>query len=153
MEVSAKVFAIAKNEETLKKIYEIMKEHVPVIAEEDYYVCKPAGIDDLVQLDIREYDTCRFEESDPDNWEEMLRECGSEVGEDGAVIVVFRSPDSDTFEQHTTSTASGDVLFCDTEFDFSDFAAYGQRMDDFKDQFTATYKSGEKYFQWYQNVS
>ena len=40
MELSVKVFAIAKGEDNLKKMYKIMQECVPVVEEEGYYLSK-----------------------------------------------------------------------------------------------------------------
>ena len=67
MELSVKVFAIAKGEDNLKKMYKIMQESVPVIEEEGYYLSKKTQIAGWVELEEREYDVW-----DRDDWDSML---------------------------------------------------------------------------------
>lgn len=145
MATSAKVYAIAKGEDNLKKLYSIMQECVPVIKSEGYYFSKKTDIDGWVELAEREYDVWDIED-----WEPMLERCGEELGEDGAVIVVYSSPDSDTFEQHTSTTASGEVIFCNTEYDFSDFENFDNRLNEFKEQFVKAYSLGESLYEWFE---
>ncbi len=145
MELSVKVFAIANGEDNLKKMYKIMQECVPVIDEEGYYLSKKTKVAGWVELVEREYDVW-----DRDDWDSMLEQCSEEMGEDGAVILVFSSPDSDTFDQHAATTASGDTIFCDTEYDYSDFENLDSRLDEFKEQFIGAYKQGEELYKWFE---
>lgn len=145
MELSVKVFAIAKGEDNLKKMYNIMQECVPAIEEEGFYLSKKTQIDGWVELEEREYDVW-----DRDDWDYMLEQCGEEMGEDGAVILVFSSPDSDDFDQHAATTASGGTIVCDTEYDFSDYDNFDSRLDDFKEQFIGAYKQGEELYKWFE---
>ena len=145
MELSVKVYAIANGESNLKKMYGIMQECVPEIEEEGYYLSKKTSISGWVELEDRQYDVW-----DRDDWDSMLVRCGEELGEDGAVILVFSSPDDDSFEQHAATTASGDIISCDTEYDFFDLENSDSRTDEFKEQFIEAYKLGEELFKWYE---
>ena len=141
MEIIGKVYAVANGEEVLKKLYSIMQECVPVILEEGYYISRNSEIDGWLELEEKEYDVW-----DRDDWDAMLERCGEEVGEDGAVIVVFSSPDSDTYEETTSSTASGSIICCNTEMDWDNLDS---RLDEFKDLFVDSYKHGEALYKWF----
>lgn len=142
MEIVAKVYVIANGEEFLKKLYSIMQECVPVIKDEAYYISRNTEIDGWIELEEKEYDVW-----ERDDWDAMLEKCGEEVNENGAVIVVFSSPDSDTYEETASSTASGSVICCNTEMDWENLDS---RLDEFKDQFEKSYKHGKELYKWFE---
>lgn len=142
MELTAKVYAAAKSEVLLKKLYSIMQECVPVIKQEGFYFSRNSEIDGWVELEEKEFDVW-----DRGHWDTMLERCGKEGTENGVVIVVFSSPDSDTYEETLSSTASGNVICCNTELDWDNLDS---RFDEFKDQFISSYKQGEELYAWFE---
>ena len=73
MELTAKVYAAAKSEVLLKKLYSIMQECVPVIKQEGFYFSRNSEIDGWVELEEKEFDVW-----DRGHWDTMLERCGKE---------------------------------------------------------------------------
>ncbi len=135
METCYKVYAAAKGEENLKKIYSIMQECVKLIADDGCYSSKPINIEGWLALEEGEYCTNRpF--SPEDNWDGMLKRVGRELGENGVAIVIL------DIGIHLASLVSGDIIFCDPGHD-------PKRLDEFKSKLVSSYQLGEALYQWF----
>ena len=141
MEICYKVYAAAKGEENLKKIYCIMQECVKLVADEGCYSSKPIDIDGWLALETGEYSTCR-DHLPEDNWGKMINRVGTELSENGVVIIVHCCPESAILDFFLASSASGGTIFCDATNEL-------KRLEEFRRKIVGSYQLGEELFQWF----
>lgn len=106
MEINAKVYAAARDEELLKKAAEQLKE----MTFHNWYgidLLEPCAVLPLTETWYGF--TLQAEPAyGPEAWTPCLRECGRILKKDGAVIVEFRSPDDpDTYLEYAYTTPNG----------------------------------------------
>ena len=106
MEINAMVYAIAGNEELLRRVHETLGEKTF----QQYYsieTMEPCAVLPLTQTWYTFSE--RAEPTDgPDGWMDCLRECGRTLGKNGAVVVVYRSLDHpDSYQEYAYTTPSG----------------------------------------------
>ena len=112
MEINAKIYAIADDEDLLNDIGEILEEMTGYPYEgygtEEF---EPSVVLSLTKtwygFTERAEPTGR-----PEEWEDCLQECADVLGKHGAVVVEFRSPnDPDDYLEYAATTSGGNVSF------------------------------------------
>lgn len=140
----AKIYAIAKDEETLRHIFVLMQEHLSSVREKSHFLSKPAGLDDWVKLEIDEFSTTGYLERRYDFWDKMLKVCGSEIGEDGAVFVAFDYPDSrPPYFEYASSKSYEDTNYRN---------GYNRRdevLEKFRNDVTDSFNRGKRLYLWF----
>ena len=142
----AKIYAIARDEDTLRLIYRKMQENLLSIRENGQYISQPAGLDDWVGLETEEFSTSGYmeREKDKDYWDKMLKECGNEIGEDGAVFVVFSYDENDSYYEFASTMPFADTIY-------SDSLNLDRALSKFRTRFTDIYSQGRKLFRWFES--
>lgn len=132
----ATIFAIAKDENTLRLIFALMQEHLASVREKGRYISKPAGLDDWVKLEINGISTSGSSDDDSNNWDTLLETCGSEIGENGAVFVVFSYPDTPEYVEYESSSSNEDLI-------------YSEDLEELKEYVTDAFDDGERLYRWF----
>ena len=108
MEINAKVYAVARDEELLHQVARILEEET--YQDHDYWM--PEALEPCAVLPLSQtwygFDM-RAEPTDgPEGWKPCLRKCAGILRNDGAVVVEFRSPDDpDDYLEYAYTTAGG----------------------------------------------
>ena len=106
MEINATVYAVAGDGELLQRVHETLEEKT------FRRHCSTETMEPCAVLPLtRTWYTFseRAEPTDgPEGWMDCLRKCGRLLGKNGAVVVVYRSPDHpDSYQEYAYTTPSG----------------------------------------------
>ena len=142
MDPIAKIHALAKDEDTLKRIFALMQEYLSSIKKNGHYFSKPAGFDDWVKLEIDEFKTTKYLDHGYDDWDKMLEVCGSEIGEDGAVFVVYNHPDDSDYFEYASSTS-----YEDTNYSWG--YDRDEVLEEFQESIIDSFDQGKRLYLWF----
>ena len=140
----AKVYAIAKDEDTLQRMYSIMQEELSSVRKNGHYSCNASGMEDWVKLDLKEFTTSKYLELDDgyDRWNKMLEKCGDEFGESAVVFVVYNYPASEGYYEYASTVPYADTIYS-WGYDRDEV------LEEFKEGIFEEYDQGKKLYRWF----
>ncbi len=108
MEIEAKVYAVSRDENLLRQVYQILKEKTFG----DYMSAEkmePCAVLPITQAWYGFIESAEMAD-EPEEWVDSLQECAGILRKDGAVVVEFRSPaDDPDYLEYAYTTSSGNA--------------------------------------------